>query len=906
LSTTITSRGKLVGKLTLDGGLRIGQELVVRATAVDDETVFDEVTVTVAPTGPYFTWEPSKVEAAPRDNFGIDLANPNIKVPPYGYLRGYDYEDLDIRLRVGVLEEGVDYAVTYENGVSGVRNGKLVLTGIGDPYEAVRVDLNTDAITLLDPTKTGIVRITMLRGAFFGDDVNDPGFDPGRTSLVFEVADNRAVEEIVNLEIDFEGADTRPVQGRTAPKGVHSGGNPVLTAAAHAGTATKPSFISVNWNYLSYRDKFEKRVGEDGKEIPLVATVILHAPADQYFLEAFETDTTRISNANAFNYGIPKVIRAEVSENGKILEFDLEYEIYALVLGLGTTGGIDVPLNTLLSPVNTFGLRDIFSATVLPVHTTPLLKELDYQVNNYYTADIKWSGSGVDAEKGVLKSARGTPKPKAVATITLQPKPGYTFEGTNILEGHLVKSGNTNYAFSYGFPTGVVTKGEGGALVLTITYSVTEKQITREDLKPSYLEKLIARPIDGKPVGIKETEAEDFKAVDASPYTVHLVRWDPTTRSVNNYRFVKGTVVTADITLTAKEGFVFYQVPTYWTDPLSLSAVTEAVAIEAHGTTGGTASADYYTLDYQVNYNGGAKVLRQITGLNGVSNDLINPIHDVQASHVTGLYPTNPAFAATSSISWEGTVWDAVANQWKWKYGATTRALIKIEAAPGYTFKHHERVGDTYFSDENGKTIIEGFFATDVYSDKKGEEGEVKVVNGPYANGDHIEFTLQYTVKPKMIDITALTYAELGWWQPTDSVSTGGVIPIGFTNGSGGNFSAKRLQWKAVDINDDTLYDFDDVDDQPDGTTSRFLNNTHYQARLILVPASGYYFDPDLTTTGGNEFETYHMNGSNAAPWGNPSANVNSASNLLNIDVAIPDTGDDEDNLVITLTFKAT
>jgi hypothetical protein len=372
LNTRITSKGKL----TLDSGLHVGQDIWIQAAAGG---VSDTAKITVAPEGPYFTWDPGTYKVAPKAELSVTKTPGGsiISSPLYGYLRGYSQAEKNIDLRVGILQEGVDYSLAYEAGVSGARptvlgavtNDAIRVIGTSTPYEGVVVEVDARRITLEDPTLTGIIRITMLPGAFSGSDSGE--LNPGRTSLVLEVSDYRVLDTLGTLDLV-----TAPKQGEVAP----------LTL----GTITGVSDVKIKWSHLSYAGKFERQA-----DTPLVATVTLTANDDVFFQKSINAATIR----RAFKKGSPEVGNIEVSDNGKTLTFDLTYEVFALVLGSGVVSGqVDVTLNLgeWSSAGAPYGLRDLFTDRG-PEHTDPI-PVINGIVNDYYEADVKWSGDGVELD----------------------------------------------------------------------------------------------------------------------------------------------------------------------------------------------------------------------------------------------------------------------------------------------------------------------------------------------------------------------------------------------------------------------------------------------------------------------------------------------------------------------------
>jgi hypothetical protein len=880
LNTAISQRGKL----TLDAGLHVGRDVRVVATAGG---VSGLAVVTVAPEGPYFTWEPSRVKVA----VGGTLAAALNGDPVYGYLRGYSHAEKDIRLRVGLLEEGVDYSVTYENGVSGARpttgNPILQVVGTTTPYEGIVVALDASRITLLDPTLTGIIRVTMLSGAFFGSDKAE--LNPGRTSLVIEVSDHRAIDRVVDVDINFDGNEG-PIQGAAARKGIYAPGtNPVFTLGANP---MPSSLASVYWDYLSLAGNFAKRV-----DTPLVATVTFKALSGTYFLKSF--NAAAISNSTSFIKGSPKVDKIEVSADGQTLTFELSYDVYAKILKDTGATGSDIELKTLPGFVaNTYGFSPLIGAgDPAPTHTNSA-PVLIFAENNYFDAKLEWGGTGIEAATEIKPASFKTTRPNklvAEAKITLTPKIGYTFEGTDLT---FELFAGTARILSNQTPTGTLVRGEEeGSLVLTLKYPVAEKVLGAADINAVNFEKLIARPIEGKSVGITGIGESVFKATDASPYTAQ-VAWDPGMQTTF-YRFNAANASTtyAGITLTAKEGFAFdVSGGTSWSALGDVLA--SAVAIEPFSSDTIT-MPDSYTLKYHVIYDdsGTEYILKQITTLDGILP--IDPIHGEAADPASGGNLSAGSSAemnlTASTVSWTGL------DSTDWKYGLTTKATIFLTAADGFTFKDYERLDDTFFNDVGSETTkkdyIENYFANGIYAGNTGGIGKVELVDGPWAAGNDIVFTLQYTIKPAEIDINGLTLAELGWW--SDPVAAPNVIPIRFTTGVPVNFTVKRLLWES----DDDVYKFADEAKQPNGSTSLFVGSgVGYQAKLILVPDTGYVFSPALTSTGGNEFETFHVDVGQALGWGNPASNVKP----INIVVDIPASGDDEGNLVITLEFTPT
>jgi hypothetical protein len=854
--TTITQRGKL----TVDSLLNEGQDIWIQATAGG---VSATAVVTVAPRGPYFTWAPSTYKTAPTET--IVPGDPD---GIYGYLRGFSKAEKDIKLKIGVLQEGVDYSIEYETGVSGARpvtdNPIITVTGTGDPYEGVLVGVNTSNVTLTDPTKRATVKITMLSGAFYGNDVAE--LKPGRTSLILEVTDKGAIVDVgPTLDFPFAAPNNAPTLGQAIPAGTTGAGGYFIVK-------------SISWAPLSYQNNYI--IGETKT---VTASIELSASDGYYFLEE-DFDETAISNAGSFKNGVPTVDKIEVSPNGKSLKFDLIYNVRGLILGKTATPGVMVDLEA-TAPAGAganFGLTDIFTAA--PLHTDKL-PPLSLAENNYYTASLKWSGSGVvnatETTPGSFKAARLPDLFKAVATITLTPKPGYTFEGSNIVDSDFNTSGNPYFI---GTPAATLMNGPEGTLILTLTYTVGEKTIGPDDVKSVNFEKIIARPIHGKPVGINSA----FEDTDASPYT-GTVLWDDKTRAENLYKFNIGDYDTTigTITLKTKAGYKWNTVaaPT-WTG--KFQDLADAVATEAQGPVSvGFLLLDRDEIKFDIGYEDGSNnglIFYQITSLEGVGKPA--PVHADTIDYST--FDFLQAGATTLPIG-TSSIWANLDNGTDAVYNKSPRVTLNIEAdvtttviAP-YTFKSYDVLTEPSLT----KTDIETYF-------KDGDTIGVKVVEGPELIGNNIRFTLEYTVKKSPIPLTDLDGLDIGIFASTTQVASGNVISKYFTTpGTSTTYEVKPIEWED---NATDGFRFDGKQPKPGNT---FAPTTKYTARITLVPNPGYTFVP-FDDYG---FIAFHTSVA-AGAWGNAGAYV--ASNPatfdgLDAEVAVDDAG--KETLVIELAW---
>jgi hypothetical protein len=878
LKTVISQKGQL----TLDGGLRVGQDVWIQATAGG---VSDIARVIVAPEGPYFTWEPGRIKRVAREAIAPGEV--------YGYLRGFSYTEKDIRLRVGLLEPNVDYTIAVENGVSGVgailtTGDVLTVRGESTPYEGVSVTLNTDRITLDDPTQTGIIRVTMLPHAFFGGDVGE--LNPGRKSLVIEVSDNRAIDSLEHLDIDFAGTSTMPIQGELAPKGVfQSGVNEIFDETAHSGVATVTSYKSVFWDEgsISLGGNFKKQ-----KDVDLVGHVTLRSGADTYFLKNFESNPAAISNATAFVDGSPVADKITVSADGRTLAFDLTYKIYSRILK-DTATAPDIQLKTLID--TEYGFSDFSNAA--PEHKDPL-PPLIWTRNNYFDAAFVWSNErgGIETDDNgpvAFKAARLPEENYAIGTLTLTPKVGYTFEGTDL------EIGNFNSVFT-GTPVKTAVLGEEGSLILTFSYLVGEKEIASTDIIPENFETLIARPIHGKAVGVRSA----FTATADSPYT-GTVTWTAGTNPARNGVFSTDDTpnATALVTLKAKPGYKFDATGYSGDDAVFSAAVAVDGPNSTLGGTFGSALSDIYQVTVGMEYTSATVILQQITNLDGYSTDL-DPVAGGSGATISAAAVTGSPFDGTQA---DGVILRGLDGSSNYQHLTDVRVIYTITPEAGYTFKADQGTYAYFAIDDptgtpNGKTAAEkaayiaGYFSQ-VYKGSIIPVAErVRVnVNGIYLNaGDELVLDLTYPAKPEVITDAEFTLLNLG---DLSGAIAAGPVPNGFGPvGVSAKFKTEIAFY------------------EDDGTTpaDEFLGSTTYIAKITVTPKPGYTFvgtANDTTALGAIEtaVEADGVYGDNV------SSSVGSvAFDLAAADIAVQgfvvDVNEDpvlsaKDNIVISLKF---
>jgi hypothetical protein len=725
-------------------------------------------------------------------------------------LRGYSRQDIDIRIRAGVLEEDVDYTIAPENLV-GVR-GSIVVTGADKHFDEVYVEIQASEIRLVDPTKKGYIKINLEQTALFGNDKDL--MQANRHILTLEVTDGRAITTLSGLEMNWKTPDVnRPTQGDDIPVALDG--------------ASGYALVSLTWDTKTYNNLFYKV-----KDTPVKATVKLRAEPDRYFLGSIGPED--IQTVTSFTDGAPEVSDILVSDDGKTLQFVLSYDVFALALIKGTAVlGASIQIN-----LDNY-LEDLFEDQ--PEHRDPL-PPVKVLLNSYFevegSVDKVWSGS-VDKEKGYFVGVKGDPKARATATITLLPKVGYTFDGTDLVITDFVGSGKPIDIDNAATLGETLTNGPEGSLILTIVYEIEEKVIDPNDtiadyFNPNYLTR-IARPLVGKPVrvGTPNAVSTDFVATEDSPYT-GTVAWE-----TGSDPFVRGKFgdsgVTATVTLVPKPGYKFDNTSGIYNIAERLS---QAVAVDAPNATGtGLTSADPYALNFTLVYATPTNIKTQIRNLDGVLFNVIDPSVEsgatpVSSSVVLGA-PNSPFDSANNSnIGILGGLIPST-NLFQINTPATLRFFIK--PADGYTFAADDgplpylTYGETL--DEAGtaiKKLIEDHFSQVYNGTKLAADARVKSSTEypPYLNADgELVLTLTYPAKPKIIEDTHFTIAAIG--------------DLAIAPANNGDIPARLIPTIPR-----TIYDVSDIVWTLNGTvvsTGKFAAGT-YTATITLTPKAGYTF----------------------------------------------------------------
>jgi hypothetical protein len=875
--TTITLRGKL----TVDLGEEVGRIIRVQAISASDPTVKGTVEATVAPTGPYFTWDPISVKVPVGSNTNTPIA--------IGYLRGYSRQDIDIRIRAGILEEGVDYTIAPENLVG--KRGTIVVRGEDKHFDEVAIEIDASDIELIDPTKKGFIKINLEQAALFGADKDM--VKANRLTLTLEVMDNRVIAALEDTEFDYD-VGSKPIQGAKAP--IELEGGYLLTSY---------DLVSISWDTLTYNGLFYKTRNASGAVVPVNATVKLRAAADKYFLGSISA--ADIANDTSFTDGPLDVKDITVSSNGKDLEFTLEYNVFALTL----IKGVEDPKESvnILNHINaTMGLKDFsFTAAGIPSHKDPL-PAAEVLLNSYYdiegTVDKVWSGAveWADADKtsGAFKGIKGTPKARATATIALKPKIGYTFAGTDFVVGDLVGMGkiysSTNVTNTVG---STLTSGPEGSLILTIVYEIDEKEIVLDDLVSTNFETLIARPIHGKPVGVGNPYAVStaFTATADSPYT-GTVSWDGAPYALQ--KFLINDDPTATVVLIPKPGYVFKTTATPYSDA---ELVSKAVAVDGPDATGGFAVAtDAYKLSFTLEYVSGVDILQQITSLDGLSRTDINPVpDDPMLTETTIVGSTSPIAAGTSN----NIVGIIGLNGGAFIRGTPATVTVTLSPIAGYTFyaddgplpylSYNVALATTDTEGARIKTLIEDHFSEVYKGTKVGTitgtkvTGRVESIEAPYllASGDLV-LTLKFPPKPEVIDETTFTALIMG--DLAAEPDGGDPIPTTITgfDATAALFGMSAIEWTTTD----------------ESTPGEFVTGETYTGTITLTPKPNFTFIGAPVTT----IEAA-LDDNGTGIWGNTLG-----TNIKLADTAITVTGvsvgpdedlipTDRDKLVITLTW---
>jgi hypothetical protein len=817
------------GRLTVDLGEEVGRIIRVQAVSVADPTVRGTVEASVAPTGPYFTWEPSFFEVPQDAVVGTPVVS--------GFLRGYSRQDIDIRIRAGILEEGVDYTIAPENLVG--NRGTIVVTGTDRHFDEVTIGINAAQIRLIDPTKKGYIKINLEQAALFGADKDM--VKANRLTLTLEVVDYRVITALETTEFDYD-TGARPIQGAEAPLEFTAG----FPVAAYG-------LVSINWDTLTYNGLFYKTTDASGAVIPVNATVKLRAAAGRYFLGSI--GAADIVNDTSFLDNPLAVKDITVSPDGKDLEFTLEYNVFALTItkispALGTVDINDVDTITPAS----FGLRDFpFTQAGIPSHHDPL-PATSVILNSYYeiegTVDKVWSGAveWADADKtsGTFKGVKGTPKARATATIALKPKIGYTFDGTDLDALDFVDTSSKPYNSTANIVGKTLTSGPDGSLILTIVYEINEKVIVLDDLVPANFETLIARPIHGKPVRVGGLYAAStaFTATADSPY-VGTVSWEQGTAPYALQKFDNSASSTATITLKSKPGYVFDASGTPYNDA---AIVSKAVAVDGPVATGTfNVGTDVETLAFTLVY-APAVVKQQITSLDGLSHTDIDPIPDTSLADETsilggGSLSPIATGSGTDNIEPLSGVASGGGKEFIRGVNATVKVALLPQTTPPYTFSADDGPLPylTYnvplaADDTEGnriKTLIEDHFS-EVYKGTtvgtmEGTKvtGRVESMEAPYLDvWGNLVLTLKFPPKPEVIDEDAFTLSVLGDL-PDDEPKNGderAVALDGITTTA--PFSVSPITWTTNDPDDE----------------GKFVSTFEYTATFTLTPKTNFTF----------------------------------------------------------------
>jgi hypothetical protein len=786
-----------------------------------------------------------------------------------GYLRGYSRQDIDIRIRAGVLEEGVDYTIAPENLV-GFR-GAITVTGSDRHFDEVVISIaDSSDIRLVDPTKKGLIKINLEQNALFGSDKDL--VQANRHTLTLEVVDGRVIRKLEGTEMTWKTTGIeKPTQGDVIPDALTIGG-------------TAYSEVILNWDTKTYNNRFYKV-----KDTPVKATVKLQAAPDLYFLGSI--GPSDIQNDTSFADGVPEVSDISVSEDGKTLEFVLSYDVFAVKIIKATPTLIDaIDIDTLTSGGFVYGIKDLFSAAGLPLHkdTLPAAEVL---LNSYFeiegSIDKVWSGS-VDTEKGYFVGVKGTPKAQATATITLKPKVGYTFDGTDLLIGDFVAAAGV--PFINGAKAGSsLTSGPEGSLILTIVYDITEKPIaaTAEDFDPKFLTR-IARPLVGKSVrvGTPKAAATAFVATEDSPYTA-TVSWTSPSDPFDTGRF-GANGVTATIKLTPKPGYVFIDAANTYNATGMDRILSDAVAVDAPVVGGGNcADAAPYDLNFTISYGTG-NIYKQIQNLDGLNFADINPVPAGNLAVATTAIGANPPIAAGSANI---TPLSGLAAGSPPTFIFNTPATVQVALLPatGYSFAADDgplpylTYGETL--DEAGtaiKKLIEDHFSQVYKGTNVPLTARVVSLEPPYLSGGALILKLKFPAKPVAIATTDID--GIGSFSAAPSTT---FIPGALTAGDSVFQAAINVDSIVWTKGSDTIT----------AGTGTFASGA-YKATITLSPKSGYTF---VASTG---LEAA-LDNSTTGTWGVASGgHIALADTAINLTEVVVPAGTDyvaNDKIVITL-----
>jgi hypothetical protein len=447
-----------------------------------------------------------------------------------------------------------------------------------------------------------------------------------------------------------------------------------------------------------------------------------------------------------------------------------------------------------------------------------------------------WSGS-VNTTDAYFIGVKGTPRAQATATIVLKPKVGYTFSGTDLVVADFVAA--SAVPFTAGLKAGSTLTGDKeGNLTLTVVYNIDEKTILSNELIPDNFTTRIARPLDGKSVGVGTPNAVStaFTAKNDSPYT-GTVSWSLGSAPRALGKFDISEAPTATITLTPKAGYKFYTA-----GPYSNNAVLRATAVDGPNTSGNATVVDAYTLTATIPYSTGT-IKRQIRNLDGLHYDDIDPVVDgnttalaTETTSDTGS-PIEDSSGTPNIFAQTGFLLIGSDNYFKYNTPGTVKIALKPDTSSGYSFFADDgplpylTYSGSSPTDDAGKAIkalIEGHFSKVYDGTTVPANARVESVEAPYLDASgNLVLTLKFPAKPQVIDEGNFTILTLGDLPGIAPPADGDDRPTALTGGGNGAFfTASDIDWT--------------TDDPADA--GKFVTGKNYTATIELTPKTGYTF----------------------------------------------------------------
>jgi hypothetical protein len=492
------------GLLSIDIGQTPGTVLTVVATSKANPQVSGKATVTVVKPGPRLSWTPN--------NKAYDILEEGA-VPEDAQSVGrlLNIFGKDIRFFEGEYLEGTHYSIRRVDNLNQTLEG-------GTFTFAPSADEGTLTVSLSGPIvgDKGTIGVTLYPSVLEGADTGLIDLDARGAELVFNLTSQTLITSVAK----FTNVSA-PQHGVVPPTSI-----PLADGTRLTGTLTWSGLIGDTFN----------------QESKAVASVVLNAASGYKFYLPNITE----SFVKAPFPGSPAVSNLSFSESR--ITFDLTYTITAKKIETYAEANFPAYLRDLVNP------NQLKHAQEAPVKLRALAESPLYSLS----APVSWDGLANNKN-----FVGGT---AAVATVTITPKPGYTFKGTKITHAELINGtadpdmdgifqlgGNANYNNTIELterPGGAIVSADD-SLVFTLEYYIPKTLITQEDIGPNLSVKLPS-PVAGiKPVS-------DLKVIKGAPFVTggtDSVTWKGVDASSESFKL--GLTPAATITLLALPGYVF-------------------------------------------------------------------------------------------------------------------------------------------------------------------------------------------------------------------------------------------------------------------------------------------------------------------------------------------------------------